>query len=104
MRAEHQPANQNISSGSVASVSIPSHVRSVIDPDGAILLDVKHGKYFSLNAVAGEIWLKLEAGVPIPAIAADIAGTYGVPTETVQQDLREFVENLRRKKVIDAGR
>jgi hypothetical protein len=43
-------------------LSTPSHIRSVVDQDGAVILDVKQDAMITLNATGGHIWDKLQAG------------------------------------------
>lgn len=85
------------------SVRIQGHVRSVIDPDGAVLLDLKKGKYYSLNGIGAEIWLKLEAGLSVPEIEGHLASLCGTPTEVLRRDVAGFIEDLRRRQLVDVG-
>jgi hypothetical protein len=84
-----------------SAVRIREHVRSVIDQDGAVLLDLKHGKYFGLSPVGAEIWLKLETGLTLPEIEAHLCRTYDAPAETLRRDLTVFVEHLRQAQLIE---
>jgi len=77
-------------------------VRSVIDEDGAVLLDLKEGKYFSLNRAATAIWLKLEAGGAIPEIEAHLVGMYDASLEAVHADLDTFLSRLKRERLLEA--
>jgi hypothetical protein len=84
-----------------SSIRIRNHVRSVIDPDGAVLLNLKEGKYFSLNGIGAQIWLKLEAGSTVPEIETHLNCVYNTPAETLRRDLMEFLEELKRREMID---
>jgi hypothetical protein len=86
----------------VATFRIPQYVRSVIDADGAVLLDVRRGKYYSLNGVAAEIWRRLEAGQALPEIETDLTRTYEASGETLHRDLMEFLDRLTQGQLIDA--
>lgn len=87
----------------MTSVTIGKHVQSVIDPDGAVLLDLNRGKYFSLNDLAADIWRKLEQGLSLPQIEAHLVETYDAPAETLRRDLTAFVDSLRRERLVHAG-
>ena len=52
-------------------------VRSTQTIDGRILLDVRHGRMFSVNAVGSKILELLEQGQDEPRIADEISRAYG---------------------------
>ncbi|HEX8692968.1 MAG TPA: PqqD family protein [Longimicrobium sp.] len=83
------------------SVVIPGHVRSVIDPDGAVVLDLRKGKYYSLNGVGTAIWQQLEAGRTLAEIAAHLCERYGAPGDEVRRDVADFVDTLQRRALVD---
>jgi len=87
-----------------SSPRIQGHVQSVMDPDGAVLLDLKRGKYFSLNGVAAEIWTALEAGRTRSEIAVELAAAYGVPEARVSGDVDAFMARLEQERLVDAAR
>jgi hypothetical protein len=86
----------------MTAVRIGAHVRSVIDSDGAVILDLKHGRYFSLNSTGVAVWRRLEAGLAPAAIGAEFAAHY-VTADGIGHDVAIFVESLRRAEVIDAS-
>jgi Coenzyme PQQ synthesis protein D (PqqD) len=83
------------------AIRIPQHVRSVIDPDGAVLLDLRQGKYFSLNRLGIAIWQQLEAGISRDTIAATLAKTYNRPLPAVEADVDEFLAGLTEARLIN---
>jgi hypothetical protein len=77
------------------------HVQAVVDEEGAVLLDLRRGKYFAMNGVAAEIWSGLEAGRSVPEIEAHLVRTYdGVPPETIRADVAAFVARLARESLV----
>jgi hypothetical protein len=44
------------------TVTIEPHMRAMIDGDGGVLLDLKAGRYYSLNSVGAKIWTRAEKG------------------------------------------
>ena len=88
----------------MTATRIPPHVQSVMDPDGAVLLDLKQGKYFSLNGVAAVIWERLSAGDTPEQVEAHLRRTYDAPAETLRADLDAFLARLARERLVDAGR
>jgi hypothetical protein len=84
-----------------SAIRIGSHVRSVIDPDGAVILDLKRGRYFSLNGVGVSVWQRLEGGATPAAIEAELTAHYGT-ANGIGHDVAAFVDSLRRAELIDA--
>ena len=84
-----------------SAIRIGSHVRSVIDPDGAVILDLKRGRYFSLNGIGVTVWQRLEGGATPDAIEAELTARYGTATG-IGHDVATFVDSLRRVELIDA--
>lgn len=82
------------------AIKIADHVRAVIDEDGAILLDVRKGKYYSLNGIAGDIWKQLESGSSLAAIEEYLARTYDGSGETLRQDLADFIGSLTEQHLV----
>jgi hypothetical protein len=78
------------------------HVRSVIDPDGAVLLDLKAGTYFSLNTVGAHIWTQLEKGHSPAEIVTHLTEEFQVPAVDAEEDVRGFLQQLRERELIDA--
>ena len=87
-----------------STARIRAHVHSVIDPDGAELLDVKRGKYFSLNGVGADIWNGLQTGLGVAEIEARLAAEYGISEEQARGDVTAFMERLEMEQLVDAGR
>jgi hypothetical protein len=85
----------------ISALRIPAHVRSVIDDDGAVLLDVNRGTYFSLNAVGVEIWKCLEAGMTLDQIGHALASEFEAPSDVVAGDLQAFAHLLSEKSLVD---
>ncbi len=70
----------------------------VVDGE-ALIVDLQTGDYFSLNPIATHMWERLQAGQPPDAIAADIAGQYGIDVGAVSADVRELLAELRDAKL-----
>jgi Coenzyme PQQ synthesis protein D (PqqD) len=87
-------ASEHIMSAQPASVRTASHVRSVIDADGGVLLDLKGGTYFSLNTIAATIWCQLETGHTVREIEESLVRKYEAPPEIITADLEAFLSKL----------
>jgi len=81
-----------------------SHVKAIIDPEGAVLLDLKRGKYFSMNEVAAEIWRGLEAGRSLDEIQESICAAYDVDLPTARAHTARFLTSLERDGLVEGPR
>lgn len=84
------------------SIDVHPHVRSVMDPDGAVLLDLRQGRYYSLNGVGAEIWSQIESGRSVPEIESHLVSALGAPRDAAAADVAAFVDDLRRKSLVHA--
>jgi hypothetical protein len=70
--------------------------------DETVLLQVKRGAYFGLDAMGTRIWSGVNAGQSAPEICEQIAAEFDVPIETVESDARTFLEELKANEIIVA--
>jgi hypothetical protein len=85
-----------------AMLNTSDTVRSTQTIDGRILLDSRHGRMFTLNAVGSKILELLEQGKDEPRIAEEISRIYETNIEVVRSDVRDFIEALHKHHVIEA--
>lgn len=83
---------------------ISNDVRTAHTQDGSILLDVHHGRMFSLNLVGSKILELLEHGYDETRIAEEISNTYGVARDMARGDVREFVDALHWHHILQPSR
>ena len=80
----------------VAWVVSPS-VRATYSPDGCVLLDIKKGLCYSLNAVAARMWLTMEAsqtGMTLEGIVGALETDLNVPRQELETDMAEYLDKL----------
>ena len=77
--------------------TMPSHLRSVVDHDGAVILDIKRDQFFSLNPVGAYIWERLLKGEGLDQIARELAEETGTEISIVMADVNDFVADLKSK-------
>jgi hypothetical protein len=82
-------------------IRISANVRNTHNQDGGIVLDVRHGRIFSLNFVGSRILELLKVNVQPPQIAEAISREFGVSMETANADVREFLESLEKHRLIE---
>jgi hypothetical protein len=83
--------------------TISTTIRKTQTADGAILLDVKRGQIFCLNAIASTILEMLASGHREREIVDHLSAACGVEIETVRSDVRDFIEALNRHHVLEEG-
>ncbi|MGA9673052.1 MAG: PqqD family protein [Terracidiphilus sp.] len=79
--------------------TMPAHVRSIVDHDGAVILDIKRDQFFSLNPVGAYIWERLLKGEGLDQITRELAEETGTEISIVMADVNNFVTNLKSKRL-----
>lgn len=79
---------------------IAGHVRSVGGLEGAVLLDLRSGKYIALNPVGGRIWEGIERGETRAAILSRLEAEIEAPPGRLRQDVDAFAGQLLAKGLI----
>ena len=69
-------------------------VRTRALDDELVLLDLRGGEYFSLNATGAEVWHALERGLDLGEIEQDVAVRWPVTSEERRALIRAVVEEL----------
>ncbi len=78
-------------------------VRSMCDEDGAVLLDLQGGKYYSLNGIGAEIWTQMERGIDLDGLLAALRESYQVDEEVLKRDIHGFLGKLEKSGLIKYG-
>jgi hypothetical protein len=81
-------------------VVMPPHLRSIVDHDGAVILDITSDQFFSMNPVGSYIWERLLDGVCLDQIAIALAQDTGADLEVVVADINEFMVALKDKQLL----
>ena len=77
-----------------------SKLQSVVDQDGAVILDIERGLITTLNATGGFVWQRLQRGEPLGVIIANLTLETGAELHEVERDVRGFVEDLKQKDLL----
>jgi hypothetical protein len=81
-------------------VTLDSRVRLVSDvfarqfDDEIVLVDLRRGDYFGLDAVGARVWAGLVTGQTLREVAQAMVVEYAVDATTLQADLTRLVEEL----------
>jgi hypothetical protein len=70
-------------------------IRSTVTNDGVVLLDVGNGKIFNSNAVGSRIWVKLQEGLDVDTITAQVSAEFNVSPERLRPDVEDFIDKLK---------
>jgi hypothetical protein len=82
-------------------VRISPSVRSVVENDGAVLLDIEQNLCMSLNPVAGFIWARIQQQKPRQAIFEDLAAAFtSVDRGQLAADFDQFWRSLLDSRVV----
>jgi hypothetical protein len=81
-------------------VTITPNVRSIVDHDGAVILDIPRNAMTTLDATGAYVWQRLERGVQLDSIVAELARDTGVDAAMIAKDVADFMEQLKGKHLI----
>ena len=70
--------------------------------DETVLLQVKRGSYYGMDAIGTRIWAGINEGRLPAEVCKEIAADYDVRLDTVEADARIFLEDLKANEIIVA--
>ncbi len=73
---------------------ITPNLRSIVNEDGAVILDIPRDRMVTFNPTGGYIWDRLSQGKTIEETAHDLAAETHTELAQVEKDIRVFVEQL----------
>ena len=77
-----------------------SHLKTVVDQDGAAILDIERGLVSTLNLTGAYVWQGLQRGESLESVIANLAHETGEESLMVEREVREFVEDLKQKRLL----
>jgi Coenzyme PQQ synthesis protein D (PqqD) len=77
-----------------------AHLRSVVDRDGAVILDIEHDAISTLNVTGAYVWERLQEGKSSDEIVEGLARETGVEVSVVDRDVHAFFEELKLKGLL----
>lgn len=77
-----------------------SHLRTIVNQDGAAILDSTTGVITALNSTGAFVWQGLERGEDPALIAQELARETGREVEVLERDVRKFVDALREQRLL----
>jgi hypothetical protein len=71
-----------------------THLHTVVDQDGAAILDIERGLITTLNPTGAYVWQGLERGETLERIVANLTRETGEDALVVERDVHQFFEAL----------
>ena len=91
--------NQGITNRSVVKRS-PNHVATDMAGE-TVVLDMKSGMYYGMDAVAGLIWNLIEEPKTLDEIRAAVIREYDIDVESCERDVFAFVSALESAGLVE---
>jgi hypothetical protein len=82
-------------------VKLSAQVRSTHGQDGAVVLDILHGRMYRLNFVGSRMLELLKQDRTESQIVDELSREFGADREIVEADLREFLAHLARHHLVE---
>jgi hypothetical protein len=77
-----------------------AHLKIVANSDGAVILDVARNEITTMNPSGALVWELLRQGFSVAAIAHQLAEKTNTEISVVEQDIRDFLEDLGRRALL----
>jgi ABC-type transporter Mla subunit MlaD len=77
-----------------------THLRTIANQDGAVILNSAAGTITTLNSTGAFVWQALERGENQDAIVADLARETGEQVDTLERDVRKFMDALKNQHLL----
>lgn len=81
-------------------VAVSPNLKSIVDHDGAVILDIPNDTMTALDAMGYYVWERLQMGLQVDAIVAELVKDTGADPEVVAKDVDEFMEQLKSRHLI----
>jgi hypothetical protein len=66
-----------------------------------VLLEFGRGEYFALDEIGARVWKRLESGIALGAIAAEIATAYDVSEEKALDDIVALITDMHMRALVE---
>jgi Coenzyme PQQ synthesis protein D (PqqD) len=73
----------------------------VIDGE-AIIINLANGVYYSMDKVGALVWDRLQAGHTLDDVITAVTGSYDVPREQAESNVRDLVQELVQENLVVA--
>jgi hypothetical protein len=80
--------------------TVTPNIRSVVDHDGAVILDIPRNTMTTLNPTGAYVWERLQRGMLLDEIVAELARETGTDVTVIAADVVAFMEELKSKHLL----
>jgi hypothetical protein len=77
-----------------------AHLRTIVNQDGAAVLDTERGTISTLNTTGAYIWQALEQGEVGEEIVERLARETGESPDVIRQDVNDFIAALHKQNIL----
>lgn len=67
----------------------------------AVILNIKNGKYYGVNAVGASIWAAMQNPVSFDDIRFSLLEEYAIDEATCQKDISVFLERMTEENLVE---
>jgi len=78
-----------------------AHLRTIVNQDGAAVLDTGRGTISTLNPTGAYIWQALERGERGEEIVEGLARETGESPDDIREDVNSFIAALHEQKILE---
>lgn len=78
----------------------PAPLATEVDGE-MMMMSLDSGEYYGLDAIATDIWKRLETPMRVSALAAALAADYDGDTAIIAADLLRFLDSLAERGLLD---
>jgi hypothetical protein len=78
-----------------------TQLRTIVNQDGAAVLDTQRGTISTLNTIGAYIWQALGRGEREEEIVEELARETGESPEVIRQDVNDFIAALHLQKILE---
>jgi hypothetical protein len=78
----------------------PARLRTIVNQDGAAILNIAAGMITTLNFTGAFVWEGLQRGEDVDMIAQNLARETGEETDAIKKDLLEFIDAMKKEKLL----
>jgi len=77
-----------------------AHLRTIVNQDGAAVLDTERGTISTLNTTGGYIWEALQRAESEEEIVDGLARETGESPDVIRQDVNDFIAALHSQNIL----
>jgi hypothetical protein len=81
-------------------ITVAPHLRSIVDHDGAVILDIPRNTMTTLDCTGAYVWERLQRGLEVDAIVRELARDTGAEESVVAKDVESFMEQLKSNRLV----